>query len=140
MSLIPTVLLVEDSEDDAFFFQRTLKKGSIQCHFTHVSDGGAAIRLLTDARSHPDKLPGLIFLDLKMPVKNGFEVLEWLRQQEFSKSMEVIVLSGSDQEADKKRASALGAAGYLVKPVSSEVIKGLIYPAKGSDPSRASTN
>jgi CheY-like chemotaxis protein len=65
-------------------------------------------------------LPFAIFLDLKMPVLNGFEVLEWMRTQTFSSSIHVIVLSGSDYPEDKERAARLGATDYLVKPVRVE--------------------
>jgi CheY-like chemotaxis protein len=52
-----------------------------------------------------------------MPVLNGFEVLDWIRQQPFAPSLRVVVLSGSDQEKDRQKAHALGALRYQVKPV-----------------------
>jgi CheY-like chemotaxis protein len=55
-----------------------------------------------------------------MPVLNGFEVLKWLRTQTFSSPVHVLVLSGSEQQADKERAFQLGAEEYLVKPVTVE--------------------
>jgi len=57
--------------------------------------------LLEQARENSDLMPDVIFMDLKMPVKNGFEVVEWLRTQSFPKSFTIVVLSGSDQGADK---------------------------------------
>src|SRR4051812_33113909 len=81
-----SLLLVEDSEDDLFFFQRTLRKSGIICHFQHAEDGGAAIELLKNSAHNPDggiPFPDLIFLDLKMPVQNGFEVLAWVQRQDF---------------------------------------------------------
>jgi CheY-like chemotaxis protein len=118
----PLVLLVEDSADDAFFFQRALGRSGCECQFKHVCDGAAAITLLTEAISNEQQRPDVIFLDLKMPVVNGFEVLEWLRQQPLSTRMRVIVLSGSNQRADRDRARDLGAFDYMVKPVSSSAI------------------
>ena len=111
------ILLVEDSEDDAFFFRRTLQKSGLTCSLTHVTDGGQAVEFLENAASNPENLPHTIFLDLKMPVLNGFEVLEWIRSQSLPSALHVIVLSGSEHEADKQRAAELGAAAYLVKPV-----------------------
>src|SRR6185437_4552821 len=114
----PTVLLVEDSEDDAFLFNWRFERSGIGCAVHHVLDGAAAIEFIRKAASSDcDSLPCLIFLDLKMPVLNGFEVLSWLREQEFASQIPVIVLSGSDEQGDKERALQLGAADYLVKPV-----------------------
>jgi CheY-like chemotaxis protein len=113
------LLLVEDSEDDAFFFKRTLEKSGLGCTVHRVSDGAEAIDFLqsiSDARS--DAFPKVVFLDLKMPVLNGFEVLDWLQTQPFTLQMQVIVLSGSEHENDKVRAAQMGAKAYLVKPVT----------------------
>jgi len=119
----PAVLLVEDSEDDAYFFRRAFKKAAFNCELTHVLDGDAAIRTLCEQSLHPERMPDLIFLDLKMPVMNGFEVLEWIRQQPFAGSFQVIVLSGSDHQEDQERAQALGACHYLVKPIRAEQLR-----------------
>ena len=114
----PTVLLVEDSEDDAFFFRRTFLKSGATCSLRHVTNGVEAVEFLREsaAADHP-VLPQVMFLDLKMPVLNGFEVLDWMRQQKFHTPIQVIILSGSEQEEDKERAMELGASDYLVKPV-----------------------
>jgi CheY-like chemotaxis protein len=113
----PTVLLVEDSEDDAFFFKWTFERSEISCSIHHVVDGAAAVDFLSEAsRAGPGSLPRMIFLDLKMPVMNGFEVLSWLQEQTFAQ-LPVVVLSGSDQQSDKERARQLGAMDYLVKPI-----------------------
>jgi CheY-like chemotaxis protein len=111
---MPLILLVEDSDDDAFFFGRTLEKSGLKCSMRHVLDGAEAIDFL---RKASDSLPQTIFLDLKMPIVNGFEVLEWIRTQTFPTHMQVVVLSGSEHEDDKERAAQLGATDYLVKPV-----------------------
>ena len=115
----PLVLLVEDSPDDAYFFQRQLGKLPKSYSLQHVSDGRAAVDLIVENYSNGAKLPHAVFLDLKMPVMNGFEVLEWVQEQPFSESLKITVLSGSDQQGDRDRASRLGASSYLVKPVTS---------------------
>ena len=114
----PILLLAEDSPDDAFFFKRALEHSRLECEFAHVYDGVAAVQVLREAHSNPSKIPDLIFLDLKMPLMSGFEVLEWIQQQSFAGSIRVIVLSGSDQETDRTRARDLGASDYLVKPIT----------------------
>lgn len=114
----PLLLLVEDSDDDAFFFKRTLDKSGANCSFHHVTDGAQAVDFLQKtSRAEEQGLPHVMFLDLKMPTLNGFEVLEWMKKQTFCSRIQVIVLSGSEFEGDKQRAAQLGATDYLVKPV-----------------------
>jgi CheY-like chemotaxis protein len=113
------LLLVEDSEDDVYFFKRTLQKSGLTCAVHRVANGAEAIDFLRNtSTSSSAELPRVIFLDLKMPVLNGFEVLDWLQTQPFTPRMRVIVLSGSEHQNDKTRAAQMGATGYLVKPVT----------------------
>lgn len=119
----PIVLLVEDSDDDVFFFRHTLKKSGAVCSLVHVGDGAAAINYLKEASTgnsadHP--WPDLVFLDLKLPAFSGFEILAWVREQQLDGRLDVAILSGSEHASDVERAKALGATGYFVKPVSLE--------------------
>ncbi len=113
----PFVLLVEDSEDDAFFFKRALRQSGYAGEVTHVDDGGQAVSHLTQAIAGEVPVPDLVFLDLKIPTLSGFDVLTWVRTQAFAPPLEIAVLSGSEQGDDVKRALALGAAAYYVKPI-----------------------
>jgi len=115
----PFILLVEDSQDDAYFFGRALKRCNRECRLLHVPDGGAAVQVLREALVDPSKMPDLIFLDLKMPVLSGFEVLAWIQEQSFACAAPVIVLSGSDQQSDRKRVQQLGVSEFWVKPITS---------------------
>ena len=78
-------LLVEDNEDDVFFMQRAFQQAGVHNPLHVVRNGEEAIEYLSgqngfsDRQEHP--LPDLIFLDLKMPGVNGFEVLKWMRAQ-----------------------------------------------------------
>ena len=114
----PSLLLVEDSEDDAYFFRRTLQKSKLGCHLHHSMNGAEAIDFLRGALTNSEEIPAVMFLDLKMPVLNGFEVLAWLQTQTFASRIRVVVLSGSEHQSDRDRAAQLGAADYLVKPVT----------------------
>lgn len=119
--VIPELLLVEDSDDDTYFFRRTLKKSGLNCHLHHVTNGAEAVNYIKNASTNSgESFPKAIFLDLKMPIMNGFEVLAWLQSQTLSVPVHVIVLSGSEHQDDKNRAARLGAAEYLVKPVKVE--------------------
>jgi CheY-like chemotaxis protein len=111
------LLLVEDSEDDAFLFVWTFDKSGIALEVHHVRNGIEAIDFLREAQNI-GCLPRIILLDLKMPIVNGFEVLAWLQKQTFSPRIPVVVLSGSAQQQDRDRAFLLGADDYLVKPLT----------------------
>jgi CheY-like chemotaxis protein len=116
----PTILLVEDSEDDVFIMKNAMKRAGFDYPLQVVTDGQMALDYLGGTGDFSDRarfpLPFIVFLDLKLPFVHGFEVLTWTRQQEALKSVAVIVLTGSDQERDQHRAYALGARSYLVKP------------------------
>lgn len=111
------VLLVEDSEDDAFFFRRAVRLSGAACEVHHLADGGQAKSFLQAAAEAGTGLPDLMFLDLKMPVMNGFELLEWIDRQGWAAEVPAVVLSGSEHQDDLARARGLGARDYLVKPL-----------------------
>ena len=82
-------------------------------------DGQEAVDYLAGEGPYADRtsypLPSLLLLDLKMPRMNGFDVLEWLQRRSELSSFPVVVLSGSDLEADVQKAKKLGAHDYQVK-------------------------
>lgn len=120
----PTLLLVEDNEDDAFFMQRALRNAGVSSSPVHLVDGREAIAYLsgegryTDRGAHP--LPAVVFLDLNLPYKTGLQVLEWIRQAPELACLVVIVLTSSAEASDLRRAYALGANSYIVKPSSAD--------------------
>ena len=114
------ILLAEDNEDDVFFMQRAIKSAGIANTLRIVRDGQAAIDYLSGTAEFADReafpVPSVVFIDLKMPVKSGLEVLEWIRSQPTLDRLVALVLTTSREESDVKRAYALGANSYLVKP------------------------
>jgi CheY-like chemotaxis protein len=71
-----------------------------------------------DRKAYP--LPLILFLDINMPGKTGFDLLEWLRESEKTKKLVVIMMSGSASQADIAHSYAKGANSYLLKPTSRE--------------------
>ena len=114
------ILLVEDNEDDVFLMKRALKAAGIINKLVVVEDGQKAVDYLSGQGDYTDRdaypFPALVFLDLKLPMKSGLEVLEWIRRQPELENLVVLVLTSSNEPSDLKRAYALGANSYLVKP------------------------
>ena len=108
------MLVVDDEPSDTYFLRRTLKEAGVPNPVIGCADGEEAVSFLESA-TFGGQRPCLIFLDLKMPRMNGPEFLTWIRGQSMFADVKVIVLSSSDQAADRERALALGAHDYLVK-------------------------
>jgi CheY-like chemotaxis protein len=121
----PNVLLVEDSEDDRFFFKYAFKRAELGAHLFTAQDGIEAIEFLkkeagTAARS---RFPQFVFLDLKMPECDGFDVLRWMKEHSLLERTSVFVLSGSAEPQDVQLAKELGASEYLVKPIRHTILR-----------------
>ena len=116
----PKILLVEDSEDDVFFFKRSLKRAQADVDLQVASDGSKAIAYLS--HEGPPS-PDAIFLDLKMPNQNGFEVLEWIRQHPPLSNAKVYILTSSSQPGERERAKELGANDYFLKPLAPDLLR-----------------
>jgi CheY-like chemotaxis protein len=125
-----TILLAEDDANDVMLIQRAFQKAGLRNVLKVVRDGDAAIQYLRGDGPYADRdqypLPFLLLLDLKMPGTDGFEVLEWLRDESQLKRLLVVVLTSSNLQADVDRAYELGANSYLVKPVSFDEMVHLI--------------
>ncbi|HVV69954.1 MAG TPA: response regulator [Verrucomicrobiae bacterium] len=122
-----TILLVEDSADDVFFMRHALKKSGLPHRLLVVMDGQQAVDYLSGTKPYDDRsrypLPSVVFLDLKLPFLNGFEVLAWIRAQPGLKDLAVFILTGSSEVRDRQRAEALGTVGYLVKPPDETMLR-----------------
>jgi CheY-like chemotaxis protein len=127
---VPVILLVEDDENDVFFIQRAFQQANIGNPWKRARDGEEAISYLRGDPPFADRdkfpAPQLMLLDLKMPRKNGFEVLQWVRQQPGLKRLPIVVLTSSREDPDVNRAYDLGANTYLVKPVKFEGLAEMI--------------
>ena len=121
---IHLVLMAEDDDNDVFFLERAFKQAQIANPVHRVKDGEEALAYLKGEGQYSNRekfpLPHLMLLDLKMPRKNGFEVIQWVRQQPGLRRMPLVVLTSSKEDPDVNRAYELGANTYLVKPVKFE--------------------
>lgn len=103
----PKILLIEDDK----FLCRAYKDGLERAGFevSFASDGKEGLEKIKSEK------PDLILLDLILPVKGGFEILEELKMEGNPKDAPVIILSNLGQESDVERGKALGAVDYLIK-------------------------
>jgi CheY-like chemotaxis protein len=114
------VLLAEDDPGDVTLLQYSVETTGTGWCLHHVHDGQAAIEYLSGQGAYADRnvhhLPKLLLLDLKMPRKSGFDVLEWLNSVQSVAQMPVIVFSASLREQDVTQAYKLGASAFVIKP------------------------
>ena len=117
----PVVLLAEDNDNDVLTLREALRRAGIEIPLQIVEDGDEAIAYLRGVGKFANRaeypLPDLFLLDLRMPGRDGFEVLEWLRQQPSLAPLRTIVLTTSEEISDVDRAYALGANSFLTKPM-----------------------
>jgi CheY-like chemotaxis protein len=117
-----TVLLVEDDESDVLFLKRAFRKAGLPHRLEIVTNGREAIEYLSGADRYADRqkhpVPSHVLLDLKLPEKSGFEVLEWIRNDTGLQNLHVSILTSSSESADIQKAKLLRADCYLVKPMS----------------------
>ncbi len=106
------ILLVDDDEDDQTIFMEALAEidTSIQC--AKCKNGFEAISYL---ETNVNNLPAVIFLDLNMPLMNGFEFLTGIKSRDQFKNIPIIIFTTSDNVADQKRALILGADKFVTK-------------------------
>ena len=123
-----SLLLVEDNEDDVFFFKTAMKKAGVVHALRVARNGQEAIESLREALAEAALAPryDLMLLDLKMPYVSGIEVLEWVRGLPALRFLPIVVLTSSEQESDIETAYRLGAAAFLVKPSQPDALTDLV--------------
>src|SRR5579862_9390544 len=103
-----TILLVEDNEDDIILIERAFAKARLINPLQVVRDGEEAIAYLSGEGVYNDRdrypFPLMLLLDLHLPRKNGFEVLDWLRHRPEAAELTVVVLTSSTDQHDFARA------------------------------------
>lgn len=108
------ILLVEDDRVDIMTVMRSLKEIRVTNPVVNKENGEDALNYLRDPESEK---PCIILLDLNMPVMNGIEFLQVVKQDSELKRIPVVVLTTSEEQQDKVNSFDLGVAGYMAKPV-----------------------
>lgn len=125
-SSVRRFLLVEDDDDHAKIVERSLRadKGIF---LVRVSDGVEALKYLRrEGQYQTTSRPDIVLLDLKLPKKDGHEVLSEIKEDAALKTIPVIILTTSDAEIDKQKAYENDANSYLVKPLERDSFQKMI--------------
>jgi len=123
------ILIAEDDPLDVFLLRRAFVRADCKGPLYFVNNGPEAIAFLEGNAPFEDRsrfpFPKLLLLDLKMPLLDGLEVLEWLQGRDERRKLRVVVLSDGAEPATMKKAYALGADSYLQKP-NADGLAGLV--------------
>ena len=107
-----TILLADDSITIQKVVELTFSEGAYQV--VCVSNGAQALKKI------PEVLPDIVLLDVIMPEKNGYEVCEEIKRRPATSGIPVLLLTGTFEPFDRRRAEAAGADGHLTKPFESQ--------------------
>ena len=126
-----SILLVDAEQFIRELVARLLREMGVKTVIM-AGDGDVAIKKLSAAGGRID----LMILDLEMPKMNGFQVVQKVRQgdNDLKKDMPIIILTGHGQEDAVKKAVNLGVHGFMVKPMSRDVLEKRITQAMSSGP------
>lgn len=110
------LLMVEDNSGDVGLLQIALRQHGLKPQLFVATDGHEACLLLDRIDDGILPCPDLIVVDLNLPKRNGFEVLQRVRASNKCGDKPVVILSSSDSPAEREKASRFGVTLYLKKP------------------------
>lgn len=120
------ILLADDDKDDSILFQDILDELPLSTHLTTVFNGEQLMQLLNETK---EQLPDVLFLDLNMPRKNGFDCLSEIKHSEKLKLLSVVIFSTSYEPEVVSLLYKNGAQYYIRKPNSYRQLKKFIHQA-----------
>ena len=122
-----TVLVVDDDKDDRFFVSRILKSLNAKYSIHGLGSAKEALAYLNGEGKYSNRkefeFPSYILTDLKMRPGDGFDLLDFLKQNPAMSVIPVVTLSASDDGDDIRHAYLLGASSYIVKPQTQEELQ-----------------
>jgi CheY-like chemotaxis protein len=117
------ILLADDDEDDRFFFEEAVQSIQLDITLQHVENG---VELMKKLDSNLHNLPDVIFLDLNMPLKSGFECLLDIKTHPDYKHVPIVIYSTSSDFAQIEKTYNNGANLYISKPSSISILEKVI--------------
>jgi CheY-like chemotaxis protein len=128
------ILIVDDNPEDSELLQRFLRKKGVANPVRVLADGLAAIDYLHGREPYSNRLlnplPMLVFLDISMPGKNGYDVLEWLKAHSEVSIPYLVIYTQAIGFKELERCYLLGAGSFLLKQTMEEQFRDLVvrYP------------
>jgi CheY-like chemotaxis protein len=113
---MPRILLAEDNPADVYLIRTALEEHGIDFPVQVAADGRQALQAIYQQGVPAESQLNLIILDLNLPLHDGIEILQRLRQTAVHSHIPVVVLTSSDSPRDRIMASQLGAVRFLRKP------------------------
>lgn len=124
-----TLCVVDDDETSQYILTRAIKSSSAAENILIFPDGKPALNFLVDHIGQVDKLPDVIFLDINMPIMNGWKFLDEYSviRPKLGKKINIYIVTSSSHTDDLEKAKHINeVSDYLIKPVKQEVILGII--------------
>jgi CheY-like chemotaxis protein len=128
--MYPGILLIDDDDDDQFIFLAALE-GVAPASHCHISNNALEAFQYLNSR---DKVPDMLFLDLNMPMMNGFEFLLILKSDARFALIPVVIFSTSDNPEDQSRAKELGALQFITKTADIQLLKNDLWHIFNTSP------
>ena len=117
-----TILMVDDDPDDRLLFKEACEEVHLRNPLEFLENGEQLVDYLKRRGTYSDlegePYPGIILLDLNMPLKDGREALEEIKNDAELRHIPIIILTTSKDEDDILSSYGLGASSYIVKPIS----------------------
>ena len=132
----PIVCIIDDDEIYQFTAKRTLAMTDMASKILMFNDGEEAIDFLTENMHNLEELPDIIFLDLNMPVMDGWDFIEEYTtlKPKLNKNIILYVVSSSVYDEDIRRAKSISEVNdYIVKPISIDQYKVILTELSGKD-------
>lgn len=134
-SSLPSVFIVDDDDTDRLLAHRALRRIGVRNPVESFSSGTALMKRVSAAleQAGGDRIPVcLVLVDIRMPPPDGFELLQWIRAQPGLSHVQVVVLTGSVDPKDMRRAAELHADLYLPKFPSDETLARVVSKASAA--------
>jgi CheY-like chemotaxis protein len=127
--VLQPILITDDESEDRYFLQKALRRAGVNNPILEFRDGADLLEFLereTAERKPLREIASVLFLDIKMPLVDGFDAMRWIRENPVVKLLQIVIVSSSSLPRDREQASKLGAAGYLEKYPTADVLANLV--------------
>ena len=128
MQQLDCIILVDDDEVTNYVHESVIEDAGVTKDVLVAEDGQRALNLLQELEAKQAPSPNLIFLDINMPVMNGFEFLDAYQQMkgQFKQPVIIVMLTSSLNTQDVARAQAAGATDFLDKPLTTDKLNNVL--------------